>query len=240
MLIHGRTAGAAIALVVAGLALAGCGSDSKTESSSSSASSSSSSSSSAVSSAPASSSAAPTTEAAGTNPTIADYIKQNGIIETPVKRGDPGTPTINMPTPRGWVDAGPKTPEGAFSEIVYADPSAATNPPSIVAIMSKLTGNVDPAMIFKFAPGELKNLPGYESAGEGGNSKLGGFDAYQIGATYTKDGEKRLIAQKTVVIPAADKSGFFVLQLNASGTEDQINPLMDATAAIDDQTIITP
>ena len=77
-------------------------------------------------------------------------------------------------------------------------------------------------MIFKYAPGELKNLPGYESAGDGGEAKLGGFDAYQIGATYVKDGAKRLIAQKTVVIPAKDGSGTFVLQLNAGGTEDQI------------------
>jgi hypothetical protein len=116
----------------------------------------------------------------------------------------------------------------------------AADPPSIVAIMSKLTGNVDPAQIFKYAPGELKNLPGYESAGDGGEAKLGGFDAYQIGATYLKDGTKRLIAQKTVIIPAADGNGIFVLQLNAGGTEDQIGPLMDATSTIDEQTRITP
>ena len=67
----------------------------------------------------------------------------------------------------------------------------AADPPTIVAVMSKLTGNVDPAEIFKYAPGELKNLPGYESAGDGGDAKLGGFDAYQIGATYVKDGAKQ-------------------------------------------------
>ena len=55
-----------------------------------------------------------------------------------------------------------------------------------------------------------------------------------------KDGTKKLIAQKTVVIPAADGNGIFVLQLNASGTEDQINALMDATSKIDEQTKITP
>ena len=106
--------------------------------------------------------------------------------------------------------------------------------------MSRLTGNVDPAEIFKFAPGELQNLPGYESAGDGGDAKLGGFDAYQIGATYVQDGTKKLIAQKTVIIPAADENGIFVLQLNASGTEEQINPLMEATSKIDEQTKITP
>jgi probable lipoprotein LpqN len=234
------TAGsAAIALVALGLALAGCGSESKTESSSSSASSSTSSKSSSASSsaAPSSTAAAP---AAGANPTIADYIKENGITETPVKRGDPGSPTIDLPTPAGWADAGPKTPEGAYGAIVSTDPSMGADPPSIVAILSKLTGNVDAAKIFEYAPGELKNLPGYESAGDGGDAKLGGFDAFQIGATYVKDGQKRLIAQKTVVIPGSDGDGIFVLQLNAGGTEDQIGPLMDATSQIDEQTTITP
>lgn len=235
---HTTAGGAAVALVALGLALSGCGSDAKTEgSSSASASASSSGSSASSSAAPASTSSAPT---GGANPTIADYVKENGITETPVKRGDPGAPAINLPTPAGWADAGPKTPEGAYGAIIFSDPSMAADPPSIVAIMSKLTGNVDPAKIFQFAPGELKNLPGYESAGDGGDAKLGGFDAFQIGATYVKDGAKRLIAQKTVNIPAADGSGIYVLQLNASGTEDQINPLMDATAQIDEKTTVTP
>jgi len=228
--------GSAAALVALGLALAGCGSDSTTAASSSSSSSSSS----PASSSAATSSAAPTSTQAGANKTIADYIKDNGITETPVKRGDPGTPTVTMPTPEGWADAGPKTPPGAYGAIVSTDPSMATNPPTIVSVMSRLTGDVDPAEIFKYAPGELKNLPGYESAGDGGDAKLGGFDAYQIGATYMKDGTKTLIAQKTVVIPAADGNGVFVLQLNASGTEDQINALMDATSTIDEQTTVTP
>jgi hypothetical protein len=230
------TGGAAVALVTLGLALSGCGSDAKTEASSSSSSTSSS----ASSSSSASNSAAPTPEAAGANPTIADYVKENGITETPVKRGDPGAPAVDLPTPEGWADAGPRTPQGAYGAIAFTDPSMAADPPTIVAIMSRLSGDVDPAQIFQYAPGELKNLPGYESAGDGSNAKLGGFDAYQIGATYTQDGAKRLMAQKTVVIPAKDGDGVFVLQLNASGTEDQIGPLMDATADIDEQTTITP
>ncbi|GLP73975.1 hypothetical protein TUM20983_10850 [Mycobacterium antarcticum] len=236
MKLHSGTGASAITLLALGLALAGCGSDSKTEASSSSSSSSTSSS---ASESTSTSSAAPT-EAAGPNPTIADYIKENGITETPVKPGDPGAPTVDLPNPEGWADAGAKTPAGAYGAIIFSDPAMAADPPSIVAIMSKLTGEVDPAKIFEYAPGELKNLPGYESAGDGGDAKLGGFDAYQIGATYVKDGTKRLIAQKTVVIPAADGSGVFVLQLNASGTEDQIGPLMDATAVIDEKTTITP
>ena len=227
------------AFVALGLVLSGCGSEQKSEPSSTSTPTTQS----APSSSAAPSSVSPNGTAAppaGTNPTIADYIAQSGITEAPVKRGDPGEPTISVPLPAGWVDAGPKTPAGAYSAIVFADPAMATDPPTIIAIMSKLTGNVDPAEILRYAPGELKNLPGYESAGEGSNAKLGGFDAYQFGATYEKNGAKRLIAQKTVVIPARDGNGVFVLQLNAGGTEDQIGPLMDATSQIDEQTTITP
>src|SRR6188472_2823988 len=87
-------------------------------------------------------------------------------------------------------------------------------------------------------PNEIKNLPGYDGEEAGTPSTLGGFDATQIGGTYTKDGIKRAIAQKTVVIPGKD--GLYVLQLNADGTEDQKRALMDATQVIDEQTTITP
>jgi len=227
-----KAGGTAIAVVAMGLALAGCGSDTKTAPSSSASSSS------ASSSSTKSSSAAPSTSAqAGKNETIADYIKENGITETPVKRGDPGSPTVDLPVPEGWADAGAKTPEYAWGAIVFTDPAMAADPPSIVALMSKLTGNVDPAKIIEYAPGELKNLPGFEG-GDGNTSTLGGFDAYQIGGTYVKDGAKRMIAQKTVVIPSG--SDVFVLQLNADGLEDQMGPLMDATSEIDEKTTITP
>ena len=122
--------------------------------------------------------------------------------------------------------------------MLSSDPAVAQDPPTIIALVSKLTGNVDPAKILEFAPGEIKNLPGYEGANDGSPSTLGGFDATQIGGTYTKDGVKRAIAQKTVVIPGQD--GLFVLQLNADGPRDQMGPLMDATSAIDEQTTITP
>jgi hypothetical protein len=174
---------------------------------------------------------------AGSNKTIVDYIKENGIVEAPVHRGDPGSPTIDLPFPPGWEDAGNRTPEWAYGAIVFSDPAMAQDPPTIIALVSKLTGNVDPAKVLEFAAGEIKNLPGYEGATEGSPSTLSGFDATQIGGTYTKDGVKRAIAQKTVVIPGQD--GLYVLQLNADGTEEQMPQLMDATTAIDEQTTIT-
>lgn len=223
----------AIAAIAVGIGLSGCGSDTKSEPTTSKETS-------AESSKTTTSKAAPTTtgQAAGPNKTIVDYIKENGIVEAPVHRGDPGSPTINLPFPPGWEDAGNRTPEWAYGAILQSDPAVAQDPPTVIALVSKLTGNVDPAKILEYAPGEIKNLPGYDGAPEGSPSTLGGFDATQIGGTYTKAGVKRAIAQKTVVIPGQD--GLYVLQLNADGTEDQMPALMDATSVIDEQTTITP
>ena len=177
------------------------------------------------------------TASSGSFPAIVDYIKQNGIVETPVKRGDPGSPNFYFPLPPGWVDAGSRTPDWAFGAIVSADSAFAADPPSVIALVSKLTGNVDPAMVLKLAPGEIQNLPGYDGAKQATPSTLSGFDATQIGGSYTKDGVRRAIVQKTVVIPG--QGGLYVLQLNADGTEDQMGALMDATSVVDQQTKIT-
>jgi hypothetical protein len=221
----------AIAAIAVGIGLSGCGSDTKSEPSSSKTTTSSES--------KTTTTAAPTTtaQASGPNKTIVDYIKENNIVETPVHRGDPGSPTIELPFPPGWQDAGNRTPDWAYGAILFSDPAMAQDPPTIIALVSKLTGNVDPAKILEYAPGEIKNLPGYDGAKDGTPSTLSGFDAVQIGGSYTKEGAKRVIAQKTVVIPGRD--GLYVLQLNADGTEDQMGPLMDATGFIDENTKIT-
>ena len=224
--------GAAVAAAVLSLALAGCGSDTKTESDSSAAETTSS----AAAAQETSTGAAAPADAA--NLTIAQYIQQNGITKAQVTRGDPGTPSVNLPTPPGWIDAGPSTPEWAWSQIVYTDPSMPPPPPTITAILSKLTGDVDGAKVLQYAPNELKNLPEYNGGNDGEPGKFGGFDAVQVGGTYVKDGKTLLVAQKTTIIPADD--GLFVLQVNAEGTEEQMGPLMDATAALDQETTITP
>ncbi len=181
---------------------------------------------------------APAAKPAGKSETIADYIKQNGITETQIKRGQPG-PVVDLPVPAGWVDAGPATPPYAFSAMVFrGDPAMAADPPTILALMSKLTGNVDPEKVLQYAPGELNNLPGFQSLGEGQDATLAGFKAYQLGGSYVRNGVKRMIAQKTVLIPSGPD--LFVLQINADGTEDQIRPLMEATAEIDRTAKITP
>ncbi|MGZ8802727.1 MAG: LpqN/LpqT family lipoprotein, partial [Mycobacterium sp.] len=125
----------AIAAVALGIGLSGCGSKTTTEESATT--------STTESEAETTTSEAPTTSAEAARPakTIVDYIKENNITETPVKPGDPGAPTIDLPFPAGWVDAGPNTPEWAYSAIVFtADPAMAQDPPTIIAIVSKLTG----------------------------------------------------------------------------------------------------
>ncbi|MBX7434718.1 LpqN/LpqT family lipoprotein [Mycobacterium sp. Y57] len=226
----------AVAAVTVGIGLTACGSDTATEDSATTSTTTT-----TTSGAETTTSEAPptSTEAAGAAMTIADYVKENNIVETPVHRGDAGAPTVDLPFPPGWEDMGAKAPEWAYGGILFTgDPAAAQDPPTIIAILSKLTGDVDPAKILEYAPGELQNLPDYEGPDTGQPSNLSGFDAVQLGGFYTRDGASRMIAQKTVVIPAPD--GVYVLQLNADGPEAQSYPLMEATSVIDDQAKITP
>jgi hypothetical protein len=217
-----RAGAIAIAAVALGLALAGCGSDEKkTEATTS----------------PTTSAPAPAPAQAKPNKTIVEYIKENGIVETPVKRGEPGSPVVNLPIPPGWEDAGPRAPQWAWGQVIFTDPATAADPPRITALMSKLTGPVDPAKIMEFAPGEIKNLPDYQGD-SGAKGTLGGFEAWQVGGTYTKNGVKRAIAQKTVTIPGQD--ALFVMQLNADSAEPQMPALIEAMNVIDGNTTITP
>lgn len=228
--------GVAAAVTALAVVLSGCGSDTKTATSSSSSTDSSKSSSTSTTKKPTVESSP--AEAAGPNPSIASYIKDNNITETAVHMGDPGAPTINLPVPDGWEPAGENTPEWAYGAILYTGPEAEKYTPSIVAIVSKLTGDVDPQKIIDLAPGELNNLSGYKPLNEGATSTLGEYPAYQLGGTWQSDGETKVVAQKTVVIPGSD--GLYVLQLNADGLDSQKEIIGAATDKIDSDTTITP
>ena len=227
--------GVAAAVTALAVVLSGCGSDSKTATSSSSESKSSSSTETTTSKKPT---VTQTPDAAaGPNPTIADYIAENKIQETGIKMGDPNAPAVNLPVPDGWQVLPPEqAPEYAYGAIVYTGPEFEADPPNIVALMSKLDGDVDPQKIIDLAPGELNNLPDYKPGNEGENSTLGDYPAYVLGGTYTRDGATRFIAQKTVVIPAAD--GLYVLQLNVDGPDAAGDVLASATEKIDSDTTI--
>jgi hypothetical protein len=65
-------------------------------------------------------------------------------------------------------------------------------------------------------------------------SMLGEYPAYQLGRSWQSEGQSKVTAQKTVVIPGSD--GLYVLQLNADGLEDQSDIISAATDVIDNQT----
>ncbi|QUR66329.1 LpqN/LpqT family lipoprotein [Mycobacterium spongiae] len=229
---------AAIATILMGLALAGCSFSFKTDSKSSPTTTGASSATSTPTS-PTSTTSSETTSAeaeGGPNYTIADYINDNDIEETLVHHGDPGSPTIDLPVPDDWRLL-PESSNAPYGGIVYTEAADPNDPPTIIAILSRLTGDVDPAKILEFAPGELQNLPGFDGD-DGTESTLDGFEAWQLGGSYTKNGQLRTIAQKTVVIPTPD--ALYVLQLDADSLDDETIELMDATGIIDDQTTITP
>lgn len=230
--------GIAAVAAALGLVLSGCGSETtKTESPSSEKATTAKATSSAKA-APKSELVAPRDEdAEGPNPSIQSYIRENNIQEVQVNRGDPGSPTIDLPIPDGWEPAGENTPEWAYGAIVYTGPEAGDYSPSIVALLSKLTGNVDPQKILDLAPGEMNNLEGFEAWNAGLVSTLGDYPAYQLGGTWQNEGLTKITAQKTVVIPGAD--GLYVLQLNADGLEEQSDIITAATDVIDSQTTIS-
>jgi Probable lipoprotein LpqN len=237
-----RTAISGTAAIAAAFAimLSACGANTKTEPGASASSTTSASAATSADAAPsAKTEVAPQDEdAKGPNPTIASYIAENNIQEKPVKMGDPGSPKIDLPVPDGWKTAGDDTPDWAYGAVVYAGPEGKEYTPSIVALMSKLTGNVDPQKIIGLAPGELQNLPGWKATNAGRPSTLGEYPAYQLGGTWTQGGQTKIVAQKTVVIPGSD--GLYVLQLNADGLDDQAQIVGAATDVIDAQTKITP
>lgn len=186
------------------------------------------------------SSAKPTTPMTGTAgrlPTLADYIKQNNITETEAKHDDPEVPKIMLPMLPGWADAGPATPAYAYGASIGVDPVLQPDPPTVVAVLSKLSGNVDPADILSMAPNEVRNLPDFEGSDPVAGT-LSNFDATRISGQYTRGGQARVIEQTTAVIPGKD--GLYVLQINVDGIKEQIQILMQAVDLIDKQAKITP
>jgi Probable lipoprotein LpqN len=224
--------GTGLAALTLGLAAVGCSSETTTDGKATAASTSAKSTS-ATSAQESTSAAAPQASA---GQTLDDYIKENNIEKTSVGRGDPG-PKIDLPVPEGWQSS-EATPDASYGGIVFSHPVSPSDPPRITTNLFKLTGDVDPAKVLALAPAGLKSIPGFQSLGDAPQDELGGFTAAQAGGSYTKDGNSRLVAQKTVVIPA--DGGVFVLQLTADGLESDAGPLMDATSAIDKETKITP
>jgi hypothetical protein len=226
----------AIAILALGVATAGCSSRPSNNSTTNTPSATSTTTTTTVTTPASQAKVAPRILVPGPNPTIASYIQQNGITETATHRGDPGGPTIELPIPDGWADAGRDTPATAYWAIIDTGPEAAKYTPSIVATVSKLVGNVDQQKLLDLAAGELKNLPGFKPMGDGSTGTLANFPASQFGGTWTQGAQTRAVAQKTVVIPAA--GAVYLLRLNADCLEDQVGQALPATITIDEKATI--
>jgi hypothetical protein len=174
----------------------------------------------------------------GPNWTLKDYVRENQITQARVRPGESGSPSIYIPLPWGWYDAGAETPDWAYGEFLYKWPGDLDEQPYIAILLSKLTGDVDAAKVLEFSVGELENLPDYVKVSDPNRSQLSGFDAIQLAGIYKRDGFERVIAQKTVVIPGKD--GLYVLQMNADASKTAAPMLFQATQEIDDGTQITP
>lgn len=241
---HRHPVAAAMAVIMMTAALAACGNGSKSAPATTSSSATHSAASS--SSAPAPSATSPSklaprnlqSESGTGNYTIADYIKDNHITETPVHQGDPGAPQVDVTFPDGWQSAGPDTPDYAYGALVYTGPEAqgANYTPNIIALLSKLDGPVDAQKLLSFAGGEMKNLPGFVPVGDE-TGTVSGFTAYRIAGSYDLEGIKAASGQESVVIPAPE--GMYILQLNGTSNQDQSDALFTALGAIDKTLKIT-
>ncbi|MGE2729671.1 LpqN/LpqT family lipoprotein [Mycolicibacterium vaccae] len=226
-----RAGAAGLAAVAIGIGLTACGSESEPAETTSP----------AATSETSAEATPPTTEPAADVTTLDDYIAENNLVRTPVLPGDPGNPTVELPTPPGWTPMGPDAPDDAFSAISYAgDPALSTEPATIVTRVFRLTGNVDPDRVLEYSPAQLRTLPQYEplSPEPGQRGELSGFPAMTFGALYARDGVPYMIARKTVVVP--EDGGLLVVQIDAEGDKEQAMALMDATAAIDKEARIVP
>lgn len=175
----------------------------------------------------------------GPNPTIASYIKEHKITEQQVHRTDPGEPKIDLPKPDGWRASGDDNPPWAYDSIIYTGPVDAANyAPSVIALLSKLTGVVDAKALMATAPGEIQNLPGFTPSGPGTETKVRNFPAYRISGTWVSDGKTKFVAQQTVIFPS--NGATYVLQLNSDGSAEQTPIVQAATDTVARQVTITP
>jgi hypothetical protein len=64
--------------------------------------------------------------------------------------------------PPGWQLANESG--ASYGTIVLAQPANPSDPPTISALVAELPGDVDPAKIIQYTPGEVLNLPGYQGS----------------------------------------------------------------------------
>lgn len=180
---------------------------------------------------------APPTRADGKAYTIVDYIHDNGLFEVPIHRETADAPAVTVPIPPGWADAGTRAPSWAYSAMFFQGLPPNVEPPTVISLMSKLSGAVEAAKILQYAPNEVRNLPGFQG-GATRPFRLAGFDAVEVVGAYDRDARRHAVWQKTAVVPAV--GGLFVLQINADALEPEVQIITDVGNLVDQQTTVAP
>lgn len=163
--------------------------------------------------------------------TLHQYVADNLVAETRIRRGDPGTPTVQFASPPGWRNAEDRTPDWAYGAIVYDAPKNPDDPPYMIAIASKLAGDIDVAAVLQYAPGQLNSLPGFAPRAEPTSSSVSGYRAVDYVGTFQGRGETKAIGQITIAVPGA-AGEVFVYQLNAVAPPGEEQVVIDAVKRI--------
>lgn len=162
---------------------------------------------------------------------IAGYLRAAGIVATAVRRDDPGTPALTLPVPDGWLPAGDRTPQWAYDAILHSEQDATQSPPSVVALMSRLSGAIDTDAILRLAGGELHKLPGYQPVDDGNALSVAGHPAYRLCGTWIRAAQSTAVCQTTVVLTGPDS--VYLVQLNANGPQTRGDVVRAGAQAVD-------
>jgi len=131
----------------------------------------------------------------------------------------------------GWRSAGGRTPDWAYGAIIYDAPKNPADPPYMIAIASKLKGEIDTAKVLEYAPAQLNALPDFTPRGGPTKSALGGYPAVDYVGTFLGGGETKAIGQVTIAVPGTPGE-VFVYQLNAVAPPGEEQVVIDAVKQI--------
>lgn len=164
-------------------------------------------------------------------PTIADYLVDNGITETPVLLNPGDTPIADFQLPEGWeVRQSEDFPAyiTAYGDIHQSDNFI----PGAALLVSQLDGPVDAEELLEYADGEFLNLPEFEEI-RSEATDLDGFPAYLlIGVYEDADFGPMVVSQRTAVI---EREGVvYAIQLNVRALESQAEAIDDDASLINE------
>ena len=172
-------------------------------------------------------------------PTIADYLADNGVTETPLRLGVEDPLIADFQLPDGW-EAKLSTEEGevaylsAFGNVHQSDNFV----PGAALLVSVLDGPVDAQELLGYASGEFYNLPGFEEF-RSEDTDLDGFPAFLIIGGYDDpDFGPMVVSQRTAVV---ERDGVvYGVQLNVRALESQADAVDEDAQFINETLTVFP